>query len=163
VSERSKQVRWADPSVLMEAAKGKTGRAFLNAILQGEVPPAPISATLDFKLVEVGEGMTRFEGEPNESHFNPMGSVHGGWSATLLDSAMGSAVMSLCDEKTAYSTAQLALHLTRAIFPATGKVIAEGRVVHRGKTVVTAEGKLTDEKGRVLAHGTTTCVLFPRD
>ncbi|MFT3841223.1 MAG: PaaI family thioesterase [Myxococcaceae bacterium] len=162
MTSRTKTVQWADPSVFPEAVKGKTGREFLELIISGALPQAPISATLDFKLIETGDGIAKFEGVPNESLFNPMGSVHGGWAATLLDSAMGSSVMSICDANTAYTTAQLQLHLTRAILPATGKVIAEGKVVHRGKQLVTAEGRLTDDKGRVLAHGTTTCMLFPR-
>lgn len=109
------------------------------------------------------EGVVRFAGTPDESSYNPMGTVHGGYAATLLDSAMGSAVMSLLDRTEAYTTADLTVHLVRPIFAKTGLVTAEGRIVHRGRRVATAEGKLTDASGKLLAHGSTTCLIFARE
>ena len=106
--------------------------------------------------------MARFVGQPAESQYNPMGQVHGGWACTLLDSAMGSAVMTTCDCETGYTTTQLAVYLTGAIDAATGPVTAEGRVVHRGRRIATAEARLTDARGRLLAHATTSCLLMPR-
>jgi uncharacterized protein (TIGR00369 family) len=136
------------------------GLAFLRAILGGAHPPAPIQKTLGFDLVAVEEGLVRFRMVPGQHLENPMGGVHGGVACTLLDSAMGSAVMSTLDEKTGYATADLTVHLTRPISARTGPIVAEGRVVHRGARVATAEGRLTDAEGRVLAHATTTCLLM---
>ena len=140
----------------------RTGLELLRAICDGTLPQAPISATLRFELIGADEGVARFRGQPGDSLYNPMSTVHGGWACTLLDSAMGSAVMSTLDRETAYATAQLSISLTAPIDARTGPVIAEGRLVHRGGRTATAEGRLTDERGRLLAHGTTTCLLFPR-
>src|SRR6187549_984119 len=128
---RERQFQWADPQTLLRGVDGKTGLAFLTAILKGELPAAPISVALGFKLVHAEEGLARFEGWPDEYHYNPMGSVHGGWTATLLDSAMGSAVMSTLDTQSAYTTMDFTVHLVRPITQATGAVVAEGKVVHR--------------------------------
>jgi uncharacterized protein (TIGR00369 family) len=155
-------VEWADPQAIAAAASGRSGLEFLRAICAGEVAQPPISPTFGFELVAVEEGIARFRGHPAEYQYNPMGSVHGGWACTLLDSAMGSAVMTTLDRETAYTTAQLSIQLTGAIDVRTGPVIAEGRLIHRGKRMATAEGRLTDERGRLLAHGTTSCLLFPR-
>jgi uncharacterized protein (TIGR00369 family) len=113
------------------------------------VPQPPICAALGFALFAAEEGVARFRGQPAEYQYNPTGQVHGGWASTLLDSAMGSAVMTT-------------VYLTRAIDATTGPVVAEGRVIHRGGRVVTAEGRLTDERSRLLAHATTSCLLLPR-
>ncbi len=161
-SPRTRTVTWQDPALLLEGANGKTGLQLLTAIVRGELPQAPIGHTLDFRLVHAEDGLARFEGETGEHQYNPMGTVHGGWTSTLLDSAMGSAVMSTLDEKTAYTTLQLGIHLTKAITKDTGKVIAEGRVLQRGSRVATAEGSLRNAAGDLLAHGTTTCLVFPR-
>jgi uncharacterized protein (TIGR00369 family) len=140
----------------------RTGLDLLQAICTGELSQAPISRTLAFDLVHVEEGGARFRGIPARDQYNPMGQVHGGWACTLLDSAMGAAVMTTLDADTGYTTTQLAIHLTGAIDVDTGPVVAEGRVLHRGKRVATAEAKLTDARGRLLAHGTTSCLLLPR-
>jgi uncharacterized protein (TIGR00369 family) len=153
---------WESPALHVAAAAGKTGLAFLQAILAGTIPQAPISHALGYLLVAAADGFARFEGTPAEYHYNPMGAVHGGFACTLLDSAMGAAVMSTLDERTAYTTVQLAVHLTRAISRETGVVAAEGRVIHRGGRVATAEARLCDAAGALLAHGTTTCVILPR-
>ncbi len=126
----------------------------------GEVAQPPISALMDFRLVHVADQLARFEGVAGEALCNPMGHVHGGFACTLLDSAMSCAVMTTLDATTACTTSQLAVHLTRAIAVDTGTVIAEGRVVHRGKRLATAEGTLRDHAGNLLAHGTTTCMLL---
>lgn len=159
---RERQFQWADPQTLVRAAQGKTGLAFLKAILDGAVPAAPISVALGFKLVHAEEGLAKFQGWPDEYQYNPMGSVHGGWTATLLDSAMGSAVMSTLDAQSAYTTMDFTVHLVRAVDRETGPVVAEGRVVHRGARAATAEGKLLDAGGKLYAHSTTTCLIMPR-
>lgn len=160
--ERTRTFGWSDPLLTARGARGKSGLEFLRAILEGEIPAPPISATLAFDLVDVEDGVTRFRGAPQEFHVNPMGQVHGGYAATLLDSAMGSAVMTTLDKDTGYTTVELSVRLTRPVQANAGHVVAEGRVVHRGGRIATAEGRLTDEEGRLLAHGTTTCLLFPR-
>jgi uncharacterized protein (TIGR00369 family) len=139
-----------------------TGLELLRAIIRGAAPQPSISGTLHFAITGAEEGVVIFHGTPDADLLNPMGQVHGGWACTLLDSAMGSAVMSTLDPESTYATAQLTVHLTRAITPATGPVVAEGRVVHRGRRLATAEGSLRDLDGALLAHGTTTCVILPR-
>ena len=160
--ERTRTVTWADPLVTAGGAAGRTGMAFLKAILEGTLPAAPIQATLGFDLVDVEEGMVRFRSVPGEHLYNPMNGVHGGVACTLLDSAMGSAVMTTIDEKTGYSTVDLTVHLTRPITAKTGAMVAEGRVLHRGGRVATTEGRLIDERGRLLAHATGACILLDR-
>jgi uncharacterized protein (TIGR00369 family) len=163
MSQRTRTIEWADPRLIMNAASGRSGLEFLRAIVDGTIAQPPISPTLGFVLIGAEEKVARFRGEPAEYLYNPMGGVHGGWACTLLDSAMGSAVMTTVDRDTGYTTSQLSIHLTGAIDVATGPVLVEGRVIHRGSRMVTAEGRLTSERnGRLLAHGTTSCVLLPR-
>ena len=147
---------------MSRGAEGRTGIQLLRAIRDGALPPAPIQATLGFDLVEVEEGVARFRLTPGEHHYNPMNAVHGGVACVLLDSAMGSAAMTLLDDKTGYTTVDLTVHLTRAITLETGPVTAEGRVVHRGSRMITTEGRLTDAGGRLFAHSTATCLLLGR-
>lgn len=159
---RSRTFTWSDPALTAGAAAGRTGLELLRAIIAGEVPAPPITATLAFELVSADEGRAVFRGYPAEFHANPMGTVHGGYAATLLDSALGSAVMTLLDADTAYATSQLGIYLTRPIAVDSGPITADARVVHRGRTLATASAELTDERGRLLAHGTTSCALFRR-
>ena len=159
---RERQFQWADPQSLARGLEGKTGLAFLTAMIKGEIPPAPMSVALGFKLVHAEEGLVKFEGWPDEYQYNPMGSVHGGWSATLLDSAMGSAVASTLDAQSIYTTLDFTVHLVRALNKETGPVTSEGRVVNRGSRVATAEGKLLDATGKLYAHASTTCLIMPR-
>ena len=125
-----------------------------------ELPVAPIAELLGFDLVELGEGRASVELDPGERHYNPLGTVHGGIAATLLDSAMGCAVHTTLDEGEAYTTLELKVNYVRAITEATGRVVATGSVIHRGGRVATAEARLTDAGGRLLAHGTSTCLIM---
>jgi uncharacterized protein (TIGR00369 family) len=159
---RTLQVTWQDPMLTAGAAKGRSGLAFLGAILDGAVPPPPIQQTLRFDLVHADEGVVRFRLVTGEQHANPMNVVHGGVACVLLDSAMGSAAMTTLDEQTAYTTVDLNVHLTRAIALDAGPIVAEGRVVHRGSRVITTAGELRDGRGRLLAHGTSTCLVMAR-
>jgi uncharacterized protein (TIGR00369 family) len=159
---RTRTFEWQDPMITAAAVDGKSGLAYLRTLIDGAVPQPPISFALGFALVAAEEGFARFRGVPAEYHYNPMGAVHGGYACTLLDSAMGCAVMTTLDEKGAYTTSQLSIQLVRPITIATGPVLAEGRIVHRGSRVATAEGKLVDEAGKLLAHATTTCLILPR-
>jgi uncharacterized protein (TIGR00369 family) len=159
---RTRTIEFQDPGLTASGALGKTGIEFLREIIAGRVPPAPLQATLGFALTEVQDGFARFELLPGEHLFNPMNAVHGGVSATLLDSAMGAAVMTTLNAVTSYTTVTLTVHLTRPITLRTSKVIAEGWVVHRGSRLVTAEGRLNDGEGRLMAHGSATCAISER-
>jgi uncharacterized protein (TIGR00369 family) len=151
-----------EPSVTATAALGRPGIEFLEDIIAGKVPPAPMHATLGYELVAVSDGFARFQLVPGEHLYGSTNAVHGGVAATLLDSAMTAAVMTTLDAATGSTTATLTLHVTRAITSRTVKVTAEGWVVHRGSRLVTAEGRLTDEQGRLLAHGSASCALTER-
>ena len=137
-----------------------TGLEAMHAIRAGDAPAPPIAELVGFDLVEVGEGHASFELDPAERHYNPLGTVHGGIAATLLDSAMGCAVHTTLDEGEAYTTLELKVNYVRAITEATGRVVATGSVIHRGGRVATAEARLTDAGGRLLAHGTSTCLIM---
>ena len=159
---RSRTFTWQDPALSVAALSGKTGLEFLRLMIAGKVPQPPITQALGFALTNAEDGFARFESQPAEYQYNPMGTVHGGMACTMLDSAMGCAVMTTLDADTAYTTAQLAVHLTRPVTTSTQLMIADAKIVHRGGRIATAEGRLVDERGRVLAHGTTTCAIFPR-
>jgi uncharacterized protein (TIGR00369 family) len=137
-----------------------TGLEAMHAIRAGDAPPPPIAELIGFDLVEVGEGRAVFGFDPAERHYNPLGTVHGGIAATLLDSAMGCAVHTTLHEGEAYTTLELKVNFVRAITEATGRIVASGSVIHRGSRVATAEARLTDEDGRLLAHGTSTCLIM---
>ncbi|MES2878996.1 MAG: PaaI family thioesterase [Pseudomonadota bacterium] len=140
--------------------EGKTGLALMQAMLQGELPYPPIAQTLDFCLVEVGHGHAVFQGTPGVAHLNPMGTVHGGWFATLLDSALGCAVHSRMAAGQGYTTAELSVNIVRALTPKVSRVRAEGKVIHCGRQLATAEAKLFGPDGTLYAHATTTCLVF---
>ena len=160
--ERVHTFRWEDPAQIAAHADGLTGYQFLRGILEGTIPQAPILLGLGVALSAVEKGVVRFRGTPREYMYNPMNGVHGGVACLVLDSAMGSAVMTTLDERTAYTTVDLTVHLTRPITVRTGPFTAEGRVVARGTRIATAEGRLVDEQDRLLAHATSTCLLIER-
>jgi uncharacterized protein (TIGR00369 family) len=141
-------------------AEDMTGLARLRAILCGDEPPPPISTTLDFRLVEVEAGRVAFEGRPAAAHYNPQGTVHGGYAATLLDSAMGCAVHSVLEAAVGYTTLEIKVNYVRPMTAETGLVRAEGMLLHRGRRIATSEGRLVDQAGKLLAHGSCTCLLF---
>jgi uncharacterized protein (TIGR00369 family) len=160
MAERSLTVTWQDPRGLAARATEGSGLEFLRAIISGELPKAPIQELLGFELEEADEGRVLVSIEPGEQHYNPIGSVHGGVAATLLDSAMGAAVHSTLPEGTGYVTLEVKFNLVRAITAETGRVLAEGKVIHRGKSVATVEASLrTAEGDKLLAHGTSTCLI----
>ncbi len=139
---------------------GRGGLEVLRSVLRGELPAPPIARTLDFRLVEVEEGRAVFQGTPGAEHLNPMGTVHGGWYATLLDSALGCAVHTTLPAGRAYTTAELGINLVKAIGPKVRRVRAEGKVIHSGRQLATAEARLFGPDGTLYAHGTTTCLVF---
>ncbi len=150
----------ADTTVTREELARLPGVALFEAMLDGRLPGAPIASTLDFLLVRVEPGLAVFQGEPMQRHYNPLGSVHGGWYATLLDSALGCAVHSGLPPGKSYTTLELKINLVRALREGVGRVRAEGRIVHPGNQVATAEARLVGPDGRLYAHGTTTCLVF---
>jgi uncharacterized protein (TIGR00369 family) len=139
---------------------GKTGLEVMQAMLRGELPYPPIARTLDFTIVEVGPGTAVFQGTPQLNHYNPLGSVHGGWFATLLDSALGCAVHTMMPSGRAYTTAELGVNLVKAITTRVPRVRAEGRVLHCGRQLATAEARLVGPDGTLYAHAKTTCLVF---
>ena len=143
-----------------EQWQGKTGLEQMQAMLAGELPFAPIAKTLDFSLIRVEPGVALFQGRPGPAHFNPMGSVHGGWFATMLDSALGCAVHTLMPAGRGYTTAELSVNYVRGLSPKVGRVRAEGKVIHCGKQLATAEARLFGPDGTLFAHATTTCLVF---
>jgi uncharacterized protein (TIGR00369 family) len=142
------------------ATRGRTGIEVLQDMLEGRVPAPPISRALDFILVHAEPGQAVFQGRPGSDYLNPLGGLHGGWYATLLDSCMGCAVHTTMPAGRAYTTLELKINLVRAVTPDVKLVRAEGRVVHGGRQVATAEGRLVGPDGKLYAHGTTTCLFF---
>ena len=136
------------------------GLGFLRALIAGELPAPPIMETLGFTLVEAEPGRAVFAGTPEYRHYNPIGSVHAGFAATLLDSAVACAVHTTLAQGEAYTTLEFKLNLVRPLTEKTGPVRAEGRVLHRGRTVATAEGYLKDAADKLYAHATTTCMVL---
>ncbi len=145
-----------------EQVQGLTGLEILQTMLQGELPPPPISETMDFMLVSVARGEATFQGSPKVRHLNPMGGIHGGWFATLLDSALGCAVMSALPASQSYTTLELKINLVRALSPKVPVVRAVAKTVHVGKQVATAEAQLIGHDGKLYAHSSTTCLVFAR-
>ena len=137
-----------------------SGLEVMRLIASGELPPPPVAELLGMEIEEVGDGFAAFTLEPDARMLNPIGSVHGGIAATLLDSSMGCAVHTTLAPGLGYTTAQLNLHYLRSMQPGMGRVRAVGTVLHRGRRQSTAEARLWDEKGRLLAHGTTTCLIL---
>ena len=138
----------------------RSGLERLQAVLRGDGPAAPIGRTLDFRLVEVEHGRAVFQGAPAQAHYNPLGSVHGGWFAALLDSAVGCAVHSTLAAGRSYTTLELKVNYVRALTDRVARVRAVGEVVHVGRRVATAEARLFGPDDRLYAHATTTCLVF---
>lgn len=146
--------------VPVETLKSMSGLEFLSAIADGRLPQPPIGVTLGFRLVAVEHGKAVFSGLPAFAHYNPLGTVHGGWIGTLLDSCMGCAVQSTLERGRGYTTLEFKVNFVRAVTDGTGTVTATGRVLSGGRRAATAEGHLTTADGRLLAHATTTCLVF---
>ncbi|HKP73033.1 MAG TPA: PaaI family thioesterase [Pyrinomonadaceae bacterium] len=158
--KRTRTVSWEDPRALAEAGGGLSGLEYLQKIVAGELPRPPISALMNFGLAELGEGRAVFTVEPAEYHYNPIGVVHGGLAATLLDSAMGCAVHSMLPAGAGYTTLEIKVNYVRPMTAATGEVRCEATVIHVGGRTATAEGRVVDQGGKLYAHGTTTCIIF---
>jgi uncharacterized protein (TIGR00369 family) len=138
-----------------------SGLELLQRIIDGHYPAPPMAGLLNFTLTEVAEGRAVFRGLPGERHLNPLGTVHGGWAATIIDSALGCAVQATLAKGEAYTTVEFKVNLTRPIVPGIGEVVCEAKVVHRGRMIAASEAKLVDKSGKLLAFGTETCAIFP--
>ena len=138
-----------------------SGIELLRRLLDGLYPAPPIAALMNFTITEVDSGRVVFRGLPGERHLNPLGGVHGGWAATIMDSALGCCVHSTLEPGEGYATVELKVNLTRPITPRTGLVTCTGTVVNRGRTIAVSEARLTDKDGKLLAFGTETCSIFP--
>ncbi len=143
-----------------EQVAGKSGIEIFEAMFAGTLPYPPISDTLDFMLVEAERGRAVFQGRPLRRHYNPLGSVHGGWFATLLDSALGCAVHSALPAGKTYTTLELKVNLVKALSDKVPLVRAEGRTIHVGGRVATADARLIGPDGTLYAHGSTTCLVM---
>ena len=159
---RSRSFQWADPAVLAAGAAGLSGLETMRAIRDGSLPAPPFASALGIALVEVSRGYAVFAVEPAEWMQNPLGSIHGGIAATLLDSCMGCAVHTTLDAGVGYTTTDLQVRYLRGMRAGGGRVLAEGRVVHAGRRTATAEGRLFLEADpeRLFAHASTGCAIL---
>ena len=145
----------------LDQAVSTDGLTFLQAMISGKLPAPPIAETLGFDLVEAEPGKAVFQGVPGFRHYNPLGTVHGGFAMTLMDSCLACAVHTTLKKGEGYTTLEIKVNLVRAITKETGLIRATGRLIHRGRTTATSEGDVRDAAGTLLAHGTTTCMIFP--
>jgi len=158
---RSRTLVWQDPVPTAAAGATMTGIEYMEAIVAGEMPPPPIAVTMRMRPIEIGDGRAVFEGEPGEEHYNPIGVVHGGYAATLLDSALGCAVHTTLPAGVGYTSLGLEAKYVRPITRDTGRVLCEANVLYRGRRQATAEAKLTAaESGKLLAHGVATLMIL---
>ncbi|PJG55818.1 phenylacetic acid degradation protein [Bradyrhizobium forestalis] len=141
--------------------KQLSGQEFVQGLANGTLPLNTLAQTLGYDVVEAERGRVVVALVPTGAHLNPAGTVHGGLTATLLDSCMGLAIQSVLDKGTGQTTLEFKVSLLRPITPETGLITAEGKVLNCGRRIGTADGRVTDAKGRLLAHGTTTCLIFP--
>src|SRR5689334_2536810 len=157
---RTRTITWEDPMPLAEKIRAMSGLQALRAVQSGELPPPPFAVLLGMLPAEVEEGRVVFTVQPAEFHYNPIGVVHGGLAATLLDSALGCAVHSMLPVGVGYTTLEIKVNYLRALTSEMGTVRAEGHVIKVGGRVAIAEGRITDAAGNLYAHGTTTCLIL---
>lgn len=157
---RERTITWTDPKATAEASRNMAGLDLMRGLLDRTIPGAPIGVLIGMSIVEVGHGRIVMNLTPAEYHDNPIGTMHGGILATLLDSVMGCAVHTTLPRGRAYTTLEIKVNYVRAVTDASGELAAEGRVVHTGRRSAVAEGKVTDAKGRLCATASTTCLVF---
>ncbi len=148
-------------TIPIEDIPGSTGLELLTGMIEGRYPAPPIAERLNFGLTEAEPNRVVFKGLPSRAHYNPLGGVHGGWMATILDSALACSVMTTLAKGEGYTTVEFKVNLIRPLSEATGEVSCEGLVVSRGRTIAVSEARLIDKAGKVLAFGTETCSIFP--
>ncbi len=159
--ERAVRRSLGAPGILpRERVLGMTGMEIFQAIFAGKLPAPPIGETMDFVPIHMEYGIAIFQGKPLVRHYNPLGAVHGGWFCTLLDSALGCSVHTTLPAGKSYTTLELKVNMIRALTDAVPLVRAEGRVIHAGRQVATADGRIVGPDGKIYAHATTTCMVF---
>ncbi|MGW4890779.1 PaaI family thioesterase [Kitasatospora sp. NPDC004240] len=158
---RSRTFEWADPAITAQAVGTSSGLELLRGIAEGRLPSPPLSRMMGFRLAEVERGRAVFVLVPGEEHYNPIGSVHGGVYATLLDSAAGCAVHSMLPEGMGYTSLDLTVKFLRPVTAGTGEIRAVGTVLNSGRRTALAQAELLDGKDRLLGHATSSCLLFP--
>jgi uncharacterized protein (TIGR00369 family) len=160
-SSRSRTVVWQDPLPTAAAGATMSGLEYMTAVSEAKVPPPPIAVLMRYRPVEIEEGRVVFEGEPGEEHYNPIGVVHGGYAATMLDSVLGCAVHTTLPAGVAYTSLGLEVKYLRPITRDTGRVLCEASVIYRGRRQATSEAVVTAaDSGKVLASGTSTCMVL---
>ena len=159
-SDRRRSYSWADPAIAAIAARELDGNAFFAELISGALPKPPIAETLDFTATAVRAGVARFEMDPQEFHYNPIGSVHGGVIATLCDSACGCAVHSMLPVGSYYTSLDLSVKFLRPVTHATGRLVCEGTVLHLGARSALAQATLTGLDGKLYAQATSSCMIF---
>lgn len=158
---RSRTIAWSAPVLDLGEFRQMSGLDYLRHALGAEARLAPIGVLIDFRAVKFEHGLAVFEGRPAEFHYNPLGTVHGGFAATLLDSALGCAVHTMLKPGFAYTTVELKVNYVRPMTAKTGLVTCEGRTISVGSRIATSDARLTGDDGKLYAHGTATCLIFP--
>ena len=156
---RSRTITWEDPRTIVAAARGKTGLETLREVILGRLPPPPMGRLMNIRLTVANRGEIVFEGVPEEYHYNPMGIVHGGMAATLLDSALGCCVYSCLELGDLWTTLDIKVSYLKAMTVETGRVRGIATIVHLGRTVALAEARLVDANDVIYAHATSTCLI----
>lgn len=146
---------------LLDALKTMNGRDQLQHMIDGNFPGPSIGRTMNFRLTSVDDGEAVFTGNPGLDHMNPLGTVHGGWPATILDTALACAVHTTLKPGETYTTVEFKVNLVRPIMPDSGEVTCTGHVISRGRRIATSEAKLVNAEGKLLAHGSETCIIMP--
>ncbi len=159
-SHRVRTVTWEDPKISARDAASISGYDYLRAIKEGKIDPPPVAVLMGYRLAEIDVGRAVFELEPAEYHYNPFASVHGGIISTVLDSTMTCALLTTLPIGLSCSTLEIKVNFVRPITGRTGLVRCEGKIIHAGSTIATAEGKLVNRQGELLAHAVTTCMIF---
>lgn len=160
-NKRQRTFHWQDPMAAFAKGSQLAGIDYLRSMLAGEIPPPPIAAMLDIDLHSIEPGHVVFKARAAEYYYNPGGAVHGGVITTLLDSAMGCAVLTHLDAGIGYGTVQLNIHMVRPVTIETGEIRAEGSTLHVGRSIATCDARLVDLNGKLYAHGTSTCAIYP--
>jgi len=160
---RRRTVEWRDPFATVQAGRGMSGAEYVAAMARGDIGVPPFVSVMGYDTLEPGDGTVTITATPDEMHYNAIGTVHGGYAATLLDSVMTLAVMSTLPAGTGCTTLDINVRYVRPLQMETGPVRATATVVRAGSRVATAEGRITDAAGRVYAHGTTACLIFTID
>ena len=158
--ERKRTYQWENPLETAQKAQSLSGLEFLKLIQEGKIPGPPIFETMDFGRSKVSKGKVSFSFEPKEFHYNPIGTVHGGVISTILDSAMGCTVHSVLEKGFVFTTLELKVNFLKAITHKSGRLIATGKLIHVGRSTALVEASLTDEFGKVFAHGVSTCMII---